>query len=103
MATLPTDLSSGVVTLPPGVTFVTSPKNFIRGYLQSYNLMVEHDFGHAWIAQAGYVGMHTVHQHTRYDVNYGLPGQGAASQPFYNEPMARGLPERKRLFIPTRA
>ena len=100
VASLPTDLSSGVVTLPPGVTFVTSPKNFIRGYLQSYNLMVEHDFGHAWIAQTGYVGSHTVHQHTRYDVNYGLPGQGAASQPFYNGTYGTGITGTETVIYP---
>jgi hypothetical protein len=100
VATLPTDFSSGVVTLPAGVTFVTSPKNFIRGYLQSYNLMVEHDFGHAWIAQAGYVGSHTVHQHTRYDVNYGLPGEGAASQPFYNGTYGTGITGTETVIYP---
>jgi hypothetical protein len=100
VGTLPTDLSSGVLALPPGVTFVTSPKNFIRGYLQSYNLTVEHDFGHSWIAQAGYVGTHTVHQHTRYDVNYGLPGQGAASQPFYNGTYGTGITGTETVIYP---
>jgi hypothetical protein len=84
-------VSSGTVPLPPGVTFVTSPKNFIRGYLQTYNLTVEHAFRSSWVAQVGYAGSHTVHQHTRYDVNYGLPGGGAASQPFYNGTLGTGI------------
>jgi hypothetical protein len=100
VATLPTDFSSGVLALPAGVTFVTSPKNFIRGYLQSYNLMVEHSFRGSWIAQGGYVGSHTVHQHTRYDVNYGLPGQGAASQPFYNGTYGTGITGTETVIYP---
>ena len=55
----PVDVSGGVVPLPRGVTFVTLPKNFIRGYVESYNLTAEHDFRRSWIAQASYVGSHT--------------------------------------------
>jgi carboxypeptidase family protein/TonB-dependent receptor-like protein len=87
----PVNTSSGVIPLPPGVTFITSPKNFIRGYTQSYNLTGEQDLGHGWLAQLGYVGTHTVHQHTRYNANYGLPGLGAASQPFYNGTQGTGI------------
>ena len=96
----PVNVSSGVLPLPAGVTFVTSPKNFVRGYLQSYNLTLEHDFGHSWIAQAGYVGSHTVHQHTRYNVNYGLPGGGAASQPFYNGTLGTGITGAEQVIYP---
>ncbi|WP_158615255.1 TonB-dependent receptor [Acidipila sp. EB88] len=90
-ALTPPDISSGILPLPAGVTFTTDPKNFIRGYTQSYNLTVEQDFGKGWLAQVGYVGTHSVHQHTRYNINYGLPGKGAASQPFYNGTRATGI------------
>jgi hypothetical protein len=93
-------VSSGTVPLPPGVTFVTLPKNFIRGYLQSYNLTVEHAFRSSWVAQVGYAGSHTVHQHTRYNVNYGLPGGGAASQPFYNGTLGTGITGGETVIYP---
>ncbi|AFL89160.1 TonB-dependent receptor family protein [Terriglobus roseus DSM 18391] len=86
----PPDISSGVIPLPAGVTFTTSPKNFVRGYVQSYNMTFERDFGHQWLGSVGYVGSHTVHQHTRYNINYGLPGGGAASQPFNNGTLGTG-------------
>lgn len=79
----PVDISSGVIPLPPGATFISTPKHFIRGYVESYNATVEQDLRHGWIASLGYVGTHTVHQHTNYNINYGLPGGGAESQPFY--------------------
>jgi len=79
----PPDISSGSLTLPTGATFATAPKNFTRGYVESYNLTIEQDLGGGWLAQIGYVGTHTVHQHTRYNFNYGQVGGGVASQPFY--------------------
>jgi hypothetical protein len=77
------DTSSGVISLPSGATFITDPKHFIRGYVESYNVTVEQDLGHDWFATIAYVGTHSVHGHTNYNINYGLPGGGAASQPFY--------------------
>ncbi len=77
------DISSGSVTLPKGATFTTDLPNFVRGYTQSWNFTLQKELFRGWIGQAGYVGTNTIHQHTRYNVNYGLPGGGAASQPFY--------------------
>ncbi len=87
----PVDISSGVLALPAGVAFVTTPKNFIRGYVESFNGTVEQDFGKGWLGQIGFVGSHTVHQHTRYNANYGQVGGGAASQPFNNGSLATGI------------
>jgi hypothetical protein len=77
------DISGGSIPLIPGVSIATSPKNFVRGYIESYNLTVEQSFAGNWLAQIAYVGSHTVHQHTRYNFNYGQVGGGVASQPFY--------------------
>jgi hypothetical protein len=46
-------------------------------------LTVQQDLGWNLIAQIGYVGTLTIHQHTRYNVNYGLPGGGTNSQQLY--------------------
>ena len=45
--------------------------------------MVQRELPRGWIAQVGYVGTHTVHQHTRYNINYGQVNGGSASQPFF--------------------
>lgn len=74
------DFSSGTIPLPSTVSIVSSPEHFVRGYTESENLTVEKDLGWGLLAQIGYVGTLTIHQHTLYNVNYGLPGGGAASQ-----------------------
>jgi hypothetical protein len=81
------DISSGKVSLPAGTNFGAQgailPRNFIRGYTQSWNFTIQKDLGSGFVGQIGYVGTHTVHQHTRYNINYGQVGGGSASQPFF--------------------
>jgi hypothetical protein len=77
------DISTGTIPLPPVVGVSSSPKHFVRGYTQSYNLSVQQDLGWNLLAQIGYVGTLTIHQHTRYNANYGLPGGGIESQQLY--------------------
>jgi hypothetical protein len=99
---LPTtiDISSGILPLPAGVTFTTTPQHFTRGYTESYNTTVQQDLGKGWISQIAYVGTHTVHQHTRYDLNYGQIGGGAASQVFNNGTLATGLTGQIQSVLP---
>lgn len=89
------DLSSGLLSLPVGAAYEAQaavlPKNFIRGYTESWNFTIQRDLGRAWIAQVGYVGTHTVHQHTRYNINYGQIGGGAASQPYVSKGITGAL------------
>ncbi|WP_161571123.1 TonB-dependent receptor [Granulicella sibirica] len=87
----PVSTDTAVLVLPAGVTFSTTPKNFIRGYVESFNGTVQQDFGKGWLGQVGFVGSHTVHQHTRYDANYGQVGGGAASQPFNNGTLGNSI------------
>src|SRR6202011_3983515 len=93
------DISGGKIALPPGATFTTDPKNFIRGYTESWNLTLQKELFKGWVAQAGYVGTHSVHQHTRYNINYGLPGGGASSQPFFKF----GITAAETLILPAEA
>src|SRR5207248_2147448 len=96
----PPDISSGVISLPPGVTFTTVPKNFVRGYTESYNATFERNFGHDWIGRIAYVASQSLHQHTRYNINYGLPGGGAASQPFNNGTLGTGITGGETVIYP---
>jgi hypothetical protein len=77
------DVSTGTIPLPPDVSIVSSPKHFRRGYTESYNLSVQRELGWNVLAQVAYVGTLTIHQHTRYNINYGLPGGGTESQQLY--------------------
>ena len=77
------DTGSGTLPLPPIVGVSSSPKHFVRGYTESYNLSVQRELPWNLLAQVGYVGTLTIHQHTRYNANYGLPGGGTESQQLY--------------------
>ncbi|MDR3736433.1 MAG: carboxypeptidase regulatory-like domain-containing protein [Acidobacteriaceae bacterium] len=74
------DISKGTLTLPSTIGVATPAKHFIRGYTESYNVTVQQQLGWNLLAQVGYVGTLTVHQHTRANINYGLVGGGQASQ-----------------------
>src|SRR5246127_717855 len=76
-------ISTGTIPLPPVVGISSSPKHFVRGYTESYNLSVQQQLGWNLLAQIGYVGTLTIHQHTRYNAKYGLPGGGVESQQLF--------------------
>ena len=79
----PVNLTAASVPLPPGVSTTTLPKNFVRGYVMSWNFTLQKSLGHNFTLQAGYVATRAIHQDQSQNINYGLPGGGAASQPFY--------------------
>ena len=54
--------SSGFASLPVSGGTSTAPKHFHRGYLESWNLFVQRDLGHSFVANIGYVGNHMVRQ-----------------------------------------
>jgi hypothetical protein len=77
------DISAGTIALPTGATFTTDPKDFVRGYVQSWNFTLQKSIGQGFVASAGYVGTRTIKQHTRYNINYGQVNGGADSQPYF--------------------
>ncbi len=54
--------SSGYASLPVSGSTTTAPKNFRRGYIETWNFFVQRDLGHNFIGNAGYVGDHFVRQ-----------------------------------------
>ena len=54
------NFSSGFASLPVSGSTSTAPKNFRRGYLESWNLFVQRDLGKDWVGNLGYVGNHMV-------------------------------------------
>jgi hypothetical protein len=77
----PVPNSQGDVPIPFGAGNVnTVAKNFIRGYIQSWNLNVQRSFA-GFVGQVGYVGTHVVHQNGTVNFNYATLGGGTASLP----------------------
>ena len=74
------NLSSGYVSLPVSGGTTTIPKNFRRGYLESWNLFVQRDLGKGFVGNIGWVGNHFVREQAgvTYDNAAPLPS-GATS------------------------
>ena len=88
-ASLTPNISGGVITpAPAGTTAATlQPTNYLpniststfpsymnRGYIQSWNFIVQHQFSSSLTADVGYVGTHAVHQTFGVNVNGSAPG-----------------------------
>ncbi len=77
-------LSQGTIPIPTGAGNVnTNPKNFVRGYVQSYNFTLQREFPGGFVAEARYVGTHLIDYIGYVNFNYGQLGGGAKSQPFH--------------------
>ena len=70
------DLSAGQIDLPRAVGTQTFPAVFKRGYIQSFNLTVQHDIGAGFIGQAAYVGSRAIRQTANVNINALGPGGG---------------------------
>jgi len=67
----------GTFPLPNGVGTTTVPKDFRRGYINSYNLTVEREFA-GFIGDVGYVGQRAIRPLTNLNIN---PAEPATGQP----------------------
>jgi carboxypeptidase family protein/TonB-dependent receptor-like protein len=77
------NISSGTIPLPPqALERSVGPGELKRGYIESWNLIVEHKLPSNFLVSVGYVGTQTVHQFADLNVNASLPGTGAAGQPY---------------------
>lgn len=70
------DISSGSLPLPNNVGTGTIPKNFRRGYIESYNLSAQRAVGAGFTTTLAYVGSEAVRQMTQVDINSAPPGGG---------------------------
>ena len=61
--------SSGFTYLNPTSGTNTVPKNFRRGYIESWNMFVQQDLGAKFVMNLGYVGTHQVRQQASYTLN----------------------------------
>jgi hypothetical protein len=68
--------ASSPTTYLPSLSTSTFPANFNRGYYQSWNAFVQHEFSPTLVAQAGYVGEHGTHIDMGVNINGSAPGSG---------------------------
>ncbi len=77
----PPDTSSGVVPVPLTASTITPPKELRRGYIQSWNFIVERELPYSLIGSVGYVATKTVRQFSDLNLNAAGPGEGNAGRP----------------------
>jgi hypothetical protein len=77
------NINQGILPLPSNVGTTTFPQNYNRGYIESYNLMVQRDLGAGFNLQTGYVGTRAIRQTAALNLNAAPAGTGKAGQPLY--------------------
>jgi hypothetical protein len=86
------DISVGIIkpgTTPSPTTYlpstgtVTFPANFNRGYYESWNFFIQHEFSSTLVAEAGYAGTHGVHIDMNVNINGAAPNTGTAGRQLY--------------------
>ncbi len=76
------DTSKGELAIPLTTSTVSLEKGlFNRGYIESYNLIVERELPGGFVASAGYVATRTIRQGVRLNINASSPGLGEAGRP----------------------
>ncbi len=79
----PVDLTQGTIRLQGGTGTNTVPKDAMRKYIQSWNFIVEHEFGGNLVANAGYVASRATGQMSNVNINAGAPGTGNAGRALF--------------------
>jgi len=72
------DLSSGSVPLPTSVSTTTISNPFNRGYINSFNVMLEQNLWKNLVFQTGYAGARAARPLVNMNVNASAPGTGSA-------------------------
>src|SRR5258708_33165542 len=76
------DISSGRVPLPATAQMRFIPTSELhRGYVQSWNFVVERELPGQIVTSVGYVGTRTVHSFGDLEINAAAPGAGTAGRP----------------------
>ncbi len=70
-------------TYLPSTSTSTFPSYFNRGYYESWNFTLEHQFSPTLLAQVGYVGTHGVRIDMGVNINGAAPGSGTAGRQLY--------------------
>lgn len=79
----PSPTSSTTTYLPTTNMAASFPKYLNRGYIQSWNLFVEHEISPTITAQVGYTGTLAVHQQMNVNINGSAPNTANAGRQLY--------------------
>ncbi|HTX75804.1 MAG TPA: TonB-dependent receptor [Terracidiphilus sp.] len=72
------NLSSGQIALPTSASTTTVPNPYNRGYINSYNVTIEQEFGSSTAFNIGYVGAYDLRPVASVNANASAPGAGSA-------------------------
>ncbi|MCJ7502422.1 MAG: TonB-dependent receptor, partial [Acidobacteriia bacterium] len=76
------DLGDGILDIPSEYAFLGYPKKIERGYVESWNLMLQKQLGWGFTGQVGYVATRSIRQLASVDANAGqVLGAGEAGRP----------------------
>jgi len=78
------DVGNGVIDAPPGVTVITLPDKFDRGYVQSWNLTLQRDLWWGFTGEIGYVATRQIRQLGFAELNWSPVGGGQAGRQLNN-------------------
>ena len=81
----PVDLTQGTIKLQGGTGTNTVPKDAMRKYVQSWNVVVQRELPSGFVAQAGYIGTRATGQMSNVNINAGPPGGGTAGRLLYSK------------------
>jgi hypothetical protein len=84
------DLGNGIIDVPTRVAINSTLPEYVRGYVQSWNLTLEKELLSGFTGQVGYVGTRQIKQLGFLDLNAGRVGGGNASKPF-NQKFGRNV------------
>jgi hypothetical protein len=74
-------IGNGILGMPGTVSLNSMGDNYIRSYIQSWNVMLQKQLKWGFVAQAGYVATRQVHQQYEIDINNGnVLGAGQAGE-----------------------
>ncbi|NUQ27326.1 MAG: TonB-dependent receptor [Acidobacteriaceae bacterium] len=74
------DISSGFLPLASNLSTVTIPKDFRRGYIESYNLSVQRELPWGMTTNLAYVGTQAIRQQNSVNINAAPVGGGTAGR-----------------------
>ncbi len=70
------DLGNGIISVPTGVSVITLPDEFKRGYVQSWNLTLQKELKWGFVGEAGYVATRQIRQLGLLEQNWAPLGAG---------------------------
>jgi len=74
-------IGSGIIPMPTSVSLNSMGDTFTRSYIMNWNVMLQKELPHGFVAQAGYVGTRQVHQQYEININAGnILGAGTAGE-----------------------